>query len=492
MSTINGSTPNGVVPPPQPPADGTGSGRLWAQLAGIAAIITIACVLLLVPQGPFFGKALAVGAILVIISQVLGLIAWCGDGCLGLPHLRMMLWRVFVTRMLALSAVVVVGFWIHSGLTVTATVAFAILLISHVRTPRRIKRRIDAMGAPLTKRKKHYWSYDEKNKVATLAVSHSFAEAVADIFNVFGSWRRIPALAPLAIAVALILCTTALAVGIITGNWIEHTSSGSGAKGGGTTTPTPPAHHILKPQVPTSSTTVTTPAPSPWDGKCVAVRQYSGATTKAKHSVSLLYETESGMTHLHEGCFGQIVHYRYTFPNHKWENYFTTVGTNPQSREDLTFAVDSEHFGAYIFMWAVASLIQALIAKVGPVGGVGRFPQYQAGASGDFYLVRSRVGIFVFIRRKQTESYIELPPTVARAWLGDMKAVHEWLWPSPPENGLKGEILFQLWSNNHTQIEGTVKWIPSTGLAERGHVPYPAKPVIELNLSELTKLANSA
>jgi hypothetical protein len=93
-----------------------------------------------------------------------------------------------------------------------------------------------------------------------------------------------------------------------------------------------------------------------------------------------------------------------------------------------------------------------------------------------------RMGTFVFVRHEPGEPYRELPPTTARGWLGEMKNVKKFLWPSAGESGVGTETRFVLRADEQG----------SEGVAWRGTYQYPFQPVRELNKLELLKYAAKA
>lgn len=476
--------------------EGASRGKVGALIPAVAVYVTIASVLILVPSGTFFGHGLAVIAGSVAFAEILCLLRWCGKGHFRTEHLAWMSSRIIATRIAATGVIIFAGYWLSAAdaLTLVASASFVALLVSHVRTPKRIDKRIAEKGAPQPKTVSRRIVFNPaKREIVLKEIPHSVAEAASEVLDLFGRWSRIPKFAPAVIVVALIICTAALGVGLTTGQWI------------GEQTAVKPRVAIVtpaKPSLPAMSTPTPTPLASPpndppakrqeWNGECHRVLQRNGATPKAINAIHELYE-ESGLTTLREGCYGQIVREHYKVKARHHETYFATIGSNLLTGEELSFGIDSERFGPVLFLWSVASLVKAIIEEVGPVGGVGRFPYYEVAGGGEFVLLRcrvsQRVGNVVLLRRDPGEAWTELPTTVARAWLGQMNAVHKWLWPLVAETKANGETLYELQTSEGSPM-GAIR--ASKDLAEIAGTPYPKEPAYELDLPELTKLAAEA
>jgi hypothetical protein len=210
---------------------------------------------------------------------------------------------------------------------------------------------------------------------------------------------------------------------------------------------------------------------------------------RAIRALDALYEEESHLTVAEEGCFHHITAHKY----HQ-ELYFTTTGASPRSQGPASYAIDSERYGPVIVKNDVAPLIEKVVREVGPVGGVGRYPHYVAGA-GQFYLTRSPRGIYMFIRRTATDSYVRLVPTAARALIGAAKEQSSdgvWLWPSQPELRANGDEVFRVSSTDQRVQVNEPITVAKTGEATRGRYHYPATPVVELSLAEVEALAATA
>jgi hypothetical protein len=291
------------------------------------------------------------------------------------------------------------------------------------------------------------------------------------------------------LAVLAVICGAGAAVGSIVGRTPQNKpSTSTTATSSSTSTSLSPPLVTTATALTASTTVKTIPPIPPWDGTCPPPPPQSEAKEPAVGTIIRLYDEESPLTPLEEGCVGHI------YPHHFYKEFYATMtGINPQTQTPISFSVDSEHFGPVIFRWAAHSLIEELMAKVGPVGGVGRFPRYRAG-TGEFYLVRTpHKRIYVLIRRLATEAFQELVPTVARAWEAKMSALKGWLLPSWPVNDPHGTKIFQLLSDDSSgRIEGTITLHVKSGLATSNGTRYPANPVKELSLAELEALALTA
>jgi hypothetical protein len=223
------------------------------------------------------------------------------------------------------------------------------------------------------------------------------------------------------------------------------------------------------------------------EGTCTNESAQSGISPAAIRSINKLYEQESRLTTSEEGCVRHISAHHFGH-----ESYFTAIGVAPGTSDALSYAIDSERYGPVIFLQPIAPMIKKLVTKVGPVGGVTRFPHYEA-SQGDFYLTRSPEGIYMFIRRTPADAYERLSPTVARALLGVAKEYGAWLWPSQPEQGAHGQQTIHLRSADSSGwIRDAITLDTFTGEAQRSRYHYPALPVKELDLAEVVALASTA
>jgi hypothetical protein len=212
-------------------------------------------------------------------------------------------------------------------------------------------------------------------------------------------------------------------------------------------------------------------------------RDHPKGSARASHThPDKLYEEESGLEPLLEGCVQHV-----TLNHYGAEIYVTAFGVDPATKTRLSYAIASERYGPVIVLSAAAPSVQLLVAEVGPVGGVKRFPDYRAG-SGDFYLLRSPRGTYVLIRRSGSNEYSMLAPTVARAWLGAIKEHDQWLWPASP----RGDVIELDADEPAPNVVDRIVTNATTGEATRSGYRYPASPVRELSATELESLAAKA
>jgi hypothetical protein len=327
---------------------------------------------------------------------------------------------------------------------------------------------------------------------------------IAPVLRLLKNWRLIPGYASLTSALLASLCAAALARGAATDKWVgphpksttEHNAppsensspGGSGSSSSDTTTPSTTS-------TTTTSTTATTPSGDPpasdhvWNGVCRSTQPYQPhAKEPVIGSFEQLYKVQSRLEPLEEGCMDTI----YTHQFHG-EFYATMTGVNPESSTLLSYSLVSERYGGVLFLSSISFDIMKLVAKVGPVGGVGsRFPRYFVAGGGEFYLVEARTHlIYMFIRHKATEEWRELVPTEARAFLGCVNEVG-WVWPEKPVEGPNDTQIIQLVSDSSSErSEGTITLEPG-GEARRGRWHYPTTPAKELSQAELDRAALKA
>jgi hypothetical protein len=298
---------------------------------------------------------------------------------------------------------------------------------------------------------------------------------------------------PIAV-MAVIGCFVAVALGHVTkpvpspskGSPAGGGLASSGKTGGGTrgrsvegsihdgktiTTPSSPTPHPLEP---------------PWNGPC-------GRPSKPKVSpkaVTRMLKLFSAETHLEpsvEGCIGMMEPYEY-----QGNYYVTATGIEVPTKEVLSYVVYSEKYGGVLVLEAARAKLDAVVAEAGPVGGVGRYPRYYV-EKGDYYLLRSAVGIYVLIREKETDGYEVLRPGLARAWYILMVDLNRWLWLSPPLPGPHGELIYKLWSPRNTErAETEVIFDPKTGIAYCGKTVFKPRRKFEPSLTELIELGKEA
>lgn len=249
-----------------------------------------------------------------------------------------------------------------------------------------------------------------------------------------GAWRARVILSMPAVLLLLagLLCTVAFAVNVARKHHKHHTEPSPPPSHGGHT------RHVessgSQTQNQTTSTTETTPSSEHvWLGTCPALPKQTEAKEPAVGAITRRYAPGTYPEPIEKGCMTHI------YPKEfRHEFYAEMTGMIPGTYTPLSLCVDSEAFGVSIFLWAIAAEIEKLISEVGPVGGPpvkgGYFPRYTVGNRGEMYLVDSRKGIYMFVRRTSAETWVKLVPTLTRAALGAMNANHhQWLWASQPK-----------------------------------------------------------
>jgi hypothetical protein len=223
-----------------------------------------------------------------------------------------------------------------------------------------------------------------------------------------------------------------------------------------------------------------------WNGPCGSPPS-SKVSPDAVTRMVKLFNVESHLEPSAEGCIGVMIFHFYP-----GDNYVTTTGSETSTGETLSFAVYSEKHGGLMVLNDARAKLEALLEQVGPVGGVGRYPRYLVG-SGDYYLLRTALGMYVFIRERADRAYEQLRPGLAKAWYLLMVTLETWLWPSHPLPGLHGKLIYKLWSPRNTErAEAEITFDPKTGIASCGQTLYRPNPSFELSLTKLVELAESS
>jgi hypothetical protein len=295
-----------------------------------------------------------------------------------------------------------------------------------------------------------------------------------------------------------VACVVAFTIGVITprreDNNKSKQSSASTAKRAHayqqahTQTTTQAQQTPIPEPVPTTPTSSAKPA---WDGTCPSPPVQTEAREPAISSIMKMYEPGTPPTQPEKGCMGHI------YPKHFHREFYATMtGAEPGTQIPLSLCVDSEAFGAAIFLWAVAPKIEELMTEVGPVGGPpvkgGRFPHYSVSEFGEVYLANTRKGVFMFVRKAPSENWVKLVPTEVRALLGAMKDYgRHWLWPSQPKSGAQGSKIVELRYGSDEKPLATIT-LKSDGMAYRGRFNYPPYPIKEPSVKELEELALTA
>ncbi|HEY1689435.1 MAG TPA: hypothetical protein VGF95_11310 [Solirubrobacteraceae bacterium] len=175
----------------------------------------------------------------------------------------------------------------------------------------------------------------------------------------------------------------------------------------------------------------------------------------------------------------------------------TALGEGAGCSEPCSIVVYSKAYeGAHIYLAPAVQQIAALTREYGAVGGPKTFPRYPAGTTherGDYYLVTTGRGSYVLIREAvnhdgEAEPYLELPPSVAEAWLSAMKEAG-WLWPHRVGLTRGGEEVFRLgdFRRSSTPLR-TVYYDTTTHTATRAEWHFEARQN-EIPPQELERLA---
>jgi hypothetical protein len=177
------------------------------------------------------------------------------------------------------------------------------------------------------------------------------------------------------------------------------------------------------------------------------------------------------------------------------EGTFVYAFGRNRAREVRSLVVDSLEFGPEIFIAPAARRVLAMIeAGLEPLGGEPRLPV----AGGDAVTVTSRRGTFALVRSEEhlpgepevAAPYVELPPTVATAWLGAMGEERGWLWPLAPRREGDEEV-YGLAKKSGGRPAYEVAYDPSTGDARRDQYDY-SLPETPLGYQELKAWAATA
>ena len=163
--------------------------------------------------------------------------------------------------------------------------------------------------------------------------------------------------------------------------------------------------------------------------------------------------------------------------------------------EVASVAVDSLAFGPEIFVAPAAKHVLELIEEgMEPVGGHPRlFPD-----GGDAVTIETPRGTIVAVRGAEHPvgrpsiaiPYIELPPSVAMAWMGAMGEVERWLWPLRVRHSA-GEVVFPLAASKEGPELYEIEYDLDTHVATRDGYVYPARQT-QLGYSELKAWALGA
>lgn len=222
-----------------------------------------------------------------------------------------------------------------------------------------------------------------------------------------------------------------------------------------------------------------------WDGPCTEETRGSVSKVAFERMVGLF---ESA--HLEasvEGCIDELEGHPY-----RGDYYVTAVGVEQPTREPLSFAVQSERCGGAVVLNAARKALEEVMARAGPVCGVGVYPRYWVKDS-DYYFLRSPRGVWITYRRSQTDEYEVMPPGLVRTWYHAMLAVGTWLWPSPPRRVGNHMLRYEMWSYRNTERpEVIVTFDERTGIGSYPGQSFPADSNFEPLLGKLLKLAEES
>jgi uncharacterized membrane protein YgcG len=226
-------------------------------------------------------------------------------------------------------------------------------------------------------------------------------------------------------------------------------------------------------------------APAPWNGPCTEETRSGVSEIAFERMVSFfkMVRLEVGV----EGCIEDLE--GHVYPD---DYYVTAVGAEQPTHEPLSFAIESERCGGALVLIAARKAVEEVIALAGPVCGVGPYPRYFVN-KGDYYFLRSSVGVYIIFRKTETDEYEIMPPGLVRAWYHAMLAVNVWLWPSPPRRTGGGMLLYEMWSKRSTEHpEVTVTFNQHTGVGSYPGQSFPPDPKFEPLLGSLVNLAETA
>ena len=466
-------------PPRQPrrPEDPHRRLRL-AEIIGIAAAVAGLAAGVAVLNSSIYGRLASIGAGVVAGLQALEGLDWQADGYFSREgDLRGLARNVLAFRFTTLLVLAVASLTLHSSevRVIVGWVCCILLAASHARFAERVNRRTsdEAQAVPPLKGARRALvtqvSAEGRPQVIRLTSSRNLEEVLLDLIRLARWSRGLPRYAPLVVTIMLLVSSIAVAVGLIGGHWPDARSGTGAPTGNGKPkvlreAQKPPGHEQV-----TAGQKLTRAVPAlaltlPWDGPCPPLPPSPATLQRAREAFERLYLSESHLQPSDVGCITSISAHKFG-----QEFFASALGTNLETNAPLSYALDSERYGSVLVLASAMSAIQKMTAEVGTVGGVGRFPYYKA-AEGDFYLLRTRLGVAVLIRRLTTESYELLPPTVARAWLGAMNELEEWLWPEVGSAYVSGPGVFPF-STAVTEQNVAIE-LTADGTARRGGFRY--------------------
>jgi hypothetical protein len=503
-----GSGEEGIGHPPgrDPRSDLFAAGRIIVGVGSVVAAVA------LIPAGSALGRIIIALALATGVFQLFEILEWRVDKRCGSAEAKRLLEHALANRATAMVVLTAASLCLTSAkaLVIIAACTSANLYLSFRRINKWLRDQPPPDARQLPDEIEESTDDEEQRSPRTcevierdgqvifvlkapnahleLELTLDYAEKTTKLLSVLRNWRKITGYASLSSALLLILTTSALGLGVFAGKWIgPHAISKHLVA---RTVPPPPhqrpRHHkavaaaTSSPGPPLTKPRVTPPV---WNGSCPAVPYQSEAKEPAIVSIVRLYKTESHLESLAEGCVGHISTHHF----HK-ELYVTMAGINPDTYELLSYAIVSEHHSPVIVLQSLAPLIEKLVAKVGPVGGLARWPHYAVEGSGEMYVILAPFhNTYLFVRRNSADEWVELVPTAARAFLGLIKETG-WMWPSKPIPGPNGGETIRLWSANAHGSRGDTITLEADGEARRSHWRYPTDQPKELNVSELIRV----
>jgi hypothetical protein len=431
---------------------------------------------------------------------------WLIKGYLRDESFRAKVTPFSIVRLGLLAAIATVGYRVSAWVVIPlgSIVIMGFLTLCSVKFERNVKkkiRKLRAANAGGREADTNKWIKMERMaRRVRDSIELPFGEATRRELQQSPHVKRFRARASIAAALALtiVVCGFGTAAAILVS---VTTNEPKSKQTRSRTTTTIQSHTTPAPFKPPANTTpdpasATQTQPPRWDGKCPPPPPQPEATPQANRALTALYG--KGLTivsPLEKGCIGHI--YRHAFHG---ETYFSVAGLDPENRAPLSYSLDSERFGTVLVLASASRAIESLVSLVGPVGGVGRFPYYQVGSNemadngATYYLIKTRDGLDALVRRRATEAFLLLKPTVVRAWVGDMNEQKVWLWPLLEANGSSGKETFLLRSGDEDErYEATVTLDINSGTATRSIYEYrvhkKGKKEIEPSLSEIVQLA---
>jgi len=218
----------------------------------------------------------------------------------------------------------------------------------------------------------------------------------------------------------------------------EHNTKRGGATG---TTPESPSKKPSEETTPDDEPTAPrSPARSDWNRKCA--QEGKGAPAWSEPNIVNLYEGLGSAGPAFLGCTGKMHRYR----SQRCGEFVWALGENPAVHEILSLVTACEKPAfATVYSVPASGFVRELIENEGDHTVYG--PHKITTGEGDMYLVETESGTYALVRYAtggaSVQNYIELPPPVVQAWIGDMHEAHTWLWPTAVETaGAAREYVF--------------------------------------------------